>query len=260
MSEQEQETQLSQALMSDLTEVKTTIESESIVYRGAKGSLHRKQENPRAKSKKNWVEEFTKRYFEGNRGAAEEAVAKFHELDSKSTTAREASGMIATFIAMGCKEDLCRDVFRIGGGRYKRIRDMKPESGSVISTVTTGRNNLAYGDEDEAHLARFVNSCVPVEEGFPCQHRRMKVYCTDPEITSMDLLHKKYYLPFEAAADAHIRKMTSISFAKYMKKRHPEFRLRRLVQDACDVCLPLLYYPHVSNLTPPVWKIDYLFK
>ena len=234
----EHETQISELTARDNG---TTVESGSIVYRGAKGSLHRKQENPRAKSKKNWKEEFANRYFEGDRNKAEASVARFRELDSDPTTAREASGMLATFIAMGCKEDLCRDVFGIGGGRYMRIRDMKGNLQTDSVSERTGRNNVAFGKEDEAHLARFVKSGVPVEEGYPCQHRRLKVYCTDPLMTSMEALFKTYYLPFEAADESivGIRKMKKNSFFNYMKAYHPEFHLRRLVEDACDVCVEL---------------------
>ena len=237
---------LDQLLMNELSPQKTLIDpksiivhdgdgekdSKSVVYYGNKGSLHREQANKRPQTKTDWFEVFVKRFFGGDHEKAKELVAKFHKFDKNKSTTGEASGIIASYIAQGCKEGILRDVFHIGNTRYRRIREMK---GEETAATHGGRNNLAYGKQDLQLLSRFIQNGVPVEPGFACQHRRQMVYCTDSNITSLKILYDGCYLNFEPTS----RHMAFSTFARYLKAHHPEFNLKMLREDACDVCVEL---------------------
>jgi hypothetical protein len=75
--------------------------------------------------------------------------------------------------------------------------------------VNGGRNAKAIGDEMIDQLTRVIKS-VPAEERFPCGHKRLMTYCTDPEATTWDLLYELHYLKFEPNCD-DLRKMSFTS-------------------------------------------------
>ena len=79
---------------------------------------------------------------------------------------------------------------------------------------------------------------VPTEPGYPCGHRRLLKYCLDPAVTSWEKLYDMHFVKFEEDNFA-VRKMGKSSFFKCMTAYHPEFRLKRVMEDACDTCCEL---------------------
>ena len=161
----------------------------SNVYKGTKGSLHRKHENPRPIKEKYWKENFIRLYCDGNQSTFDclmERYLKLNEGDEYST--EQATGILSTFYEMGARETILRKVFGIGNSRYKRVVSGKP------LLPRGGTNVNAVNDNMVEQLSMMVNQ-LPTEDGYPCGHRRMMKYCTDPDINTWLQLHK-YYTAF----------------------------------------------------------------
>lgn len=203
-------------------------QQKSKVYRTDR-SASRKQKNPRIKRKTDWHAKFCMMVCNGDNDKAAELISQYEELNKNIKTRDQAKEMISNFISLGCKEDLCRSVFKIGGTKYMNIRD-----GKLPAKSKGGRNFAAFGSEDLEHLNEFVYKGVPIQGGEVCIHRPQLIYCTDENITSMDMLYHQYYLPFEPTSVK--RKMGMSSFKDHMRAHHPEFRLSRVWGDACEMC------------------------
>ena len=152
-------------------------------------------------------------------------------MNSRSSK-QEANAIIAAYIEHGAKEAMLRDVFGIGYMRYEKILHNK------VDKPSGGRNNVAVTGVMLAQLSRFAAHGVKTVLGYPCGHRRQLRYVTDPGITSWEKLYQLHFLKFEAD-NTLIRKMGYITFFNYMSAYHPEFRLKRVMEDACDTCIEL---------------------
>jgi hypothetical protein len=130
-------------------------------------------------------------------------------------------------------------VFCIGYDRYQKILHNRSDK------ISGGRNLNAVSQNTVDQLDRFCKYGVATELGYPCGHRRLLKYCTDPAVTSWEKLYDFHYLKFEE--DNHtVRKTASLTFYNYMRAYHPEFRLKRVMEDACDTCCELRQMLRVS--------------
>jgi hypothetical protein len=202
------------------------------IVRGPKGSFIRKHQKPRSvQEKTDWVQIFTDKYCGGSEEEYQKVLSRFSRVNSRSSK-QEANAIIAVYIEHGAKEAMLRDVFRIGYTRYEKILHNK------VDKPSGGRNNVAVTDVMLAQLSRFAAHGVKTELGYPCGHRRQLRFVTDPGITSWEKLYQLHFLKFEAD-NILIRKMGYITFFNYMSAFHPEFRLKRVMEDACDTCIEL---------------------
>ena len=134
----------------------------------------------------------------------------------------------------------------IGMHRYYRIskgQEKQDPGGLNGSQVTT--NELKT-------LSEFING-LPVELGFPCVHRRMKMYLqpsAEDKLDSWSLLHAKFYL-YAKEKFATSRVMSYKTFYKYMKGIFPDFSLVKNVEDACDTCVRLKIALKDKTLSAP---------
>ena len=208
------------------------VSNKETVYRGLKGSFHRKQKNPRESTRTtDWIGVFTTLYCGGLAEECSRVLNRFQLLNTTATK-KEANGMLAVFVEQGAKETLLREVFGIGSTRYAKILHNQADK------IGGGRNGNAVSEEMLDQLQRFSVSGVPTEYGYPCGHRRLLKYCTDPAVTSWEKLYDMYFLRFEESNHL-IRKMSKTSFYNCMSAYHPEFRLKRVMEDACDTCYEL---------------------
>ena len=209
------------------------------LYRTGHGEFHRKLKKPRVEIKTDWFKIFRQIVCHENADdmfgksipVASSLVTEYYQLNGNPKMKDQADGMIKTFIGLGCSEDCLRAVLKIGYGRYDRINK------SLEPATHVGRNHRAFGDESVDQLHRFVQF-LPCEEGYPCGHRAIKRYLTDESVSSLEKLYIKYYKPFENEL-VNLRKMSLSSFKDFLKAYHPEFRLVRLKEDACDTCIAL---------------------
>ena len=125
-----------------------------------------------------------------------------------------------------------REVFGIGSARYLKILHNKADK------IGGGKNGNAVSQDMLDQLHRFSMHGVSTELGYPCGHRRLLKYCTDPAVTSWDKLYELHFLRFEES-NRLVRKMGKTSFFNCMTAYHPEFRLKRVMEDACDTCYEL---------------------
>ena len=139
--------------------------------------------------------------------------------------------MRSIYIEQGARESLLREVFKIGSERYKKVLHNQSDKGSG------GRNGFAVSKDMLDQLYRFTMH-VPTELGYPCGHRRLLKYCLDPAVTSWDKLYDLHFAKFEED-NYLVRKLEKSSFFKCMAAYHPEFRLKRVKEDACDKCIEL---------------------
>ena len=202
------------------------------VYRGNKGSFHTKQKNPRTVVETNWHQKFVEICCNGDDVEAEGLLNKFFLLNGNPSTKKQAEGMISLWIEKGAREVMCREVFKIGSGRYLKI--LKGEK--QLDKVGGGRNGLAISSDQIDQLTRFIQIGIPTELGYPCGHRQQLVYCSHPDVTGWSSLFR-IFQNFET--NSRIRKMSNISFYNHMKAHHPEFRLNRVQEDVCDTCTEL---------------------
>ena len=102
-------------------------------------------------------------------------------------------------------------MFGIGSGRYLKILHNRADK------IGGGRNGCAINQDMLDQLHRFSMSGVPTELGYPCGHRRILKYCTDPAITSSwEKLYTLYYVKFEEHNHL-VRKMAKSSFQNCMQ-------------------------------------------
>ena len=159
----------SHELSPSVAEINKTILSEVTIYRGPKGSFHRSHHKKRIETVIDWMARFVTLVCSDDLCNAQEMIEEFHGLDKNPETRLMADGMIKSFISLKCSEDCLRVVLHIGSGRYYRIKQGLPKK------KPSGQNNRAFGNDHLAHLSDFVHNGVPLEEGFPCAHRRLKV-------------------------------------------------------------------------------------
>ena len=89
---------------------------------------------------------------------------------------------------MGAREKMFRNVFGIGASRYSRVVKGKP-------LLPRGGTNVNAVNHDMIEQLSMMFDKMPTEDGYPCGHRRMMKYCTDPDITTWLKLHD-YYTSF----------------------------------------------------------------
>ena len=65
-----------------------------------------------------------------------------------------------------------------------------------------GKNGNAVSEEMMDQLHRFASYGVPTEYGYPCGHRRLLKYCTDPAVTSWEKLYDLHFLKFEESSNS----------------------------------------------------------
>ena len=201
---------------------------ETILNENKDQHAQKKIRNRRRTSKTNWESEFTKMICNGKIEVAAELIQQFFTLNVNSETKIEADGMLRTFIMKGAKEDMLRTVFKIGGDRYRRLRDNRPvrEKG--------GRNGNAVSQDIIEQLKRMVEQ-IPIEEGYSlCSHRRKLYFITDLNISSWLALYEQCYKPFEP--DEPVRKIGFTTFYNHMQAQHPNLRFNRLKEEICDLC------------------------
>ena len=219
------------AVLTEKTISGSSCSTERIV-RGLKGSFIRKHQNPHpVKQKVDWVQLFTDKYCGGSVDEYERVLDRFARVNSSSSK-QEANAIIGVYIEHGAKEAMLREVFGIGYSRYEKILNKK------LDKPSGGRNNAAVSDVMLAQLARFAAHGVKTELGYPCGHRRQLRYVTDPAITSWEKLYQLHFLTFEPD-NTLIRKMAFITFFNHMSAYHPDLRLKRVMEDACDTCIEL---------------------
>eukprot|EP01036_Dinobryon_divergens_P033451 gene33452-43236_t len=191
----------------------------------------KKIRNRRKNSKTNWVSEFTKMICNGKNEVATELIQQFFALNGTSDTKMEADAMIRAFITKGAKEDMLRMVLKIGGDRYRRLRENRP-----VKEKGNSRNSNAVSHDIIEQLNRMVQT-ISIEEGYSsCSHRRKLFFITDVNISSWQALYEQCYKPFEP--DETIRKVGFTTFYNHMRAHHPNLRLNRLKEDFCDLCIP----------------------
>lgn len=203
------------------------------VYRGDKGSLHRKQENPRISCERDWYKTFVGLICNDDIEKGNNLIERFKELDSGSKACQElANGMLTTFYDLGARERLLRKVFGIGNSRYQRIAKGLPVSSGG------GHNSNTLNDQMISSISYCVEE-LPTEPGFTCGHRRIMIYCTVDEIKTWATLYDFYVDFMKGDNYKDIRVMKYISFYNNVRARHPDLRLTRLIEDACDLCVEL---------------------
>jgi hypothetical protein len=191
----------------------------------------KKIRNRRKNSKTNWVSEFTKMICNGKNEVATELIQQFFALNGNFDTKMEADAMIRAFITKGAKEDMLRMVLKIGGERYRRLRDNRP-----VKEKGNSRNSNAVSHDIIEQLNRMVEA-ISIEEGYTsCSHRRKLYFITDLNISSWQALYEQCYKPFEP--EETIRKIGFTTFYNHMRAHHPDLRLNRLKEDFCDLCIP----------------------
>lgn len=222
------------ALLADTLSVTSPLTQQSsqagFVYRGPKGIFHRKQENPRLRREKDLTQDFVILFCDSNEDKFDALISRYKKLDGGDATSKEqATGMLATFYEMGARERMLREVFGIGSTRYNRIVSGAPPRSRGGTNVNTVDKTMW------ASLAEMVLK-LPTEEGFPCGHRRMMTYCTDPDINTWTDLYEHYE---RFMKDKDIRKMGYSTFHNHIRAHHPDLRLKRLQEDVCDCCVTL---------------------
>ena len=95
------------------------------IYRGPKGSFHKKHKNPRAERKTDWEQKFIELICNGDVDEYIALLNDYHLLNGNPTTKPRADGQLRVYIQKGAKEDMLRHVFSIGHTRYVNIRDGK---------------------------------------------------------------------------------------------------------------------------------------
>jgi hypothetical protein len=200
------------------------------VYRGSKGALHRKHANPRQIKEKDLTQDFIALCCDNSDDNFLAIMARYKKLDEGDAISKEqATGMLGSFYELGVRERMFREVFGIGSSRYSRIVSGAPPRSRG------GKNVFTVDKIMLASLAEMVSK-LPTEEGFPCGHRRMMTYCTDPDINTWTDLFEHYE---RFMKDKDIRKMGYSTFHNYVRKHHPDLRLKRLQEDVCDCCVTL---------------------
>lgn len=200
------------------------------VYRGLKGTLHRKQENPRLRKEKDLTQDFIILCCDSNEDRFDTMMSRYKKLDGGDAASKEqATGMLMTYYEIGARERMLREVFGIGSTRYNRIASGAPPRKRGGTNVNSVDKTML------ADLAEMVAK-LPTEEGFPCGHRRMMIYCTDPDINTWTELFEHYECFMK---DKGRREMRYSTFHNYVRAYHPDLRLKRLQEDVCDCCVTL---------------------
>ena len=199
--------------MSQLTSGTST----SQVYLDKAGNHHTKHRNPRKKTKTDWHAKFVENICGDDNAVATKQIATYNALNNDKDKHIEATGMLHTFYGLGMREDMARDVLHVGHPRWKKMvtdYENAQKGYSVVTVSKSSKNNKAVTPEMIEHLKRFTEFGVSTEFGYPCQHRDLKSYVTDPEVTSWESLHKEKYMKFEV--EKVDRMMPYITFYKYM--------------------------------------------
>jgi putative component of toxin-antitoxin plasmid stabilization module len=198
---------------------------------GPKGKLTTQHTNRRVVKQRDFFNEFRSKLGDA---AATEIIERFNRLNL-GTTAQKimADGVINTLIHTNYFGRLVlMHVLKIGVGRYKRAK-----KGQGKSLPQSHSNGLQVTEEMIQLLARFVDT-LAVDLGYPCQHRRMKKYLTDPGLHTWRDLHSQYSIYVEGQKGQN-RVMQGETFRKYMKAYHIDLAFTRAKEDCCDTCIRL---------------------
>jgi hypothetical protein len=226
---------------------------DAVIYRDSKGTRHRRQEKVRTENKKanferkDWVRAFADQFVKGDIKDAETLVRQFNHIDGKKGTAC-GDGLVLPYFLHGASNGMMKKVFKLGSHRCTRLRKMcKLSSGdyenSVVVTAKSKNyhNPNAFTKDDIQNVHDFVQVICKnkdlFEEGYPCGHRRIHLYCTDMNAANWKSFWNTHYVPYCNVKNA--RKMSYESFYNFMRDYYPFVRTKRLQTDYCDVCLEL---------------------
>lgn len=160
--------------------------------------------------------------------------ANLRTLKRKTPLYEKGNGVILNLIDLGLSNIEIRSILPIGCGRISQLRKF---DGS--NATTRRRPAHALSDESIAYLNDVIKSW-PVEDGFPCAHRRPVLYLLEEGIT-----YKKLYDRYEKAFNELVKKPLNVSimaystFTTYVHYMCPGLRLSRAQQDLCDACFRL---------------------
>lgn len=197
---------------------------------GPKGSIVKKQLNPRKVDKKSdsfYEDILISRYFNGDQKQGREFIDLFRIRDKAGD--RLANGMLCTLKQMGCKRTIMERVFGIGGYRYDHL--------DIERAQRTYQNSNAMTPSEIAMLQVARDSIPIADEGYACNHRQYMFYIDDPEITSVEKIYQKYYVNNPLILG---RKMAKDTFRRYWNALHSDLRFKKLKEDECDTCIILL--------------------
>ena len=189
------------------------------IIRGPKGKLSTVHDNPRIKKEKSPLLEFEESV--GGEEAAERLLDQYKRMD---TTERQDTFITSMFLQYPVTDRVVKNVFKIGSSRLERLKN------SRTKRKPGGLNGSEVTDSMVADLRDFVGSIL-VEDGYPCHHRRMKLYASSEEFSSWKDFHAKY-VKFSSE-----RKMAYTTLRRYMPALHPDFALTRAKEDECDTCI-----------------------
>lgn len=124
-------------------------------------------------------------------------------------------------------------VFKIGSGRWHRIKKVVPVDQPVEIRLPYGRNGSQMEEREMQVLSNFVES-LQTTEAFPCNHRKIKKYLADVDSW------KSLWDSYKVFAEGENRVMQYSTFHKYIRSRHSEFALiKSKEEDDCETCFRL---------------------
>ena len=134
-------------------------------------------------------------------------------------------------------------VFKIGSGRWNRIKKNVPTDGSVERRLPYGRNGSQMEEREMQVLSNFIDS-LEITVAYPCNHRKMKRYL--PDVDSWKGLWDSY----KVFAEQEPRMMQYSTFHKYVRSRHSEYALGKSREDDdCETCTRLKITAQDTRLT-----------
>jgi hypothetical protein len=111
---------------------------------------------------------------------------------SITTTESEEDGILMSCINLGMSDIQMKATFHVGGSRLTRLRQRIKEGDDYKIPVKAARSHAF--SEDTINFLREQMDKWPVEEGFPCAHRRPVQYLLNEnnEVLNWSSLHRKY--------------------------------------------------------------------
>jgi hypothetical protein len=127
-------------------------------------------------------------------------------------------------------QKLSRDFYGIGHHRLSRLINQ-----NTRQSAKGGNGRLIKDDTIVTLDASLDENIKDAEVGFPCLHRRRKLYLPH-EITSYRMLWFRYsdWVCQQKVADAFSAEKT---FMKYLRSYRSDVVIRGLVEDLCDTCV-----------------------
>ena len=214
------------SLSSISTLTNSTKSDYTLGYKGKLSTKHTNSSRKRKLTREHWLDEFERQLNENSN--AKEILRQYDDA-MQGNRIEEADGIIISMINIfSLQERLIKSVFNVGTYRLKRLK--KGQTFTVSNAVTDKELNV---------LQKFLEQ-LPCEEGYPCQHRRMKYYFNldeeKPSISGWESLHKHKYIPFAEKESKDGKVMAYKTFHKYVRGVFPQFAFQRAQEDACNTC------------------------